>query len=222
MKTNVSNLRLISKTYREFSEARSAAICMASWFGEPVTILTQANGYLVVPPELHIKDKIAELFTSWFCRSSDLQRIELLDISAFKSKNLAWTDPDSGLTWDIARLFYKQNETELPNDKSIALNSVNYAGFSDWRMPSIEDLRTLVSRAEITHDNVKLRPEVKQTIPGHRIWSNEKFCKDEVLFDYIQGSTTYQYFKEHDKYRSDPRDGYRETAANVLVRGALN
>jgi hypothetical protein len=55
---------------------------------------------------------------------------------------LAWHDHETGLMWDAARII---NESKAStNNPATILNASNYAGYSDWRLPTLMELRTLI------------------------------------------------------------------------------
>ena len=141
----------------------------------------------------------------------------------FASRELSWTDPKSKLTWDVAHLFYSNDRTDYPKDKSKALNEVNYAGFNDWRLPTIEELNTL-AKSEPVDNILNLKDEVAASYEKESCfwsfekpsWSNWDEC---YLFNFSTLSRECQKFREQKKYKSSRGDGYTKSAKTILVRG---
>ena len=93
----------------------------------------------------------------------------------------AWVDTSTGLMWEVKNSetltrMYVWSKSRVPNiDKKVAadckdylepdvkdcesylarMNSNKYAGFDDWRLPQIDELRTLISKDERGSANVK-------------------------------------------------------------------
>jgi hypothetical protein len=57
---------------------------------------------------------------------------------------LAWRDLKTGLVWEVNK---KKSNFKYKSAKDILkkLNSQEYAGFKDWRLPTIDELKTLIS-----------------------------------------------------------------------------
>jgi Leucine-rich repeat (LRR) protein len=67
---------------------------------------------------------------------------------------LAWKDNDTGLFWDVARVF-NPSPTNVVKPIHKTLNELNYAGFNDWRIPSLYELKTLLTKKEDGNWSVK-------------------------------------------------------------------
>ena len=68
---------------------------------------------------------------------------------------LAWKDLKTGLYWDVARIF---NETQINGQPILIyniLNKLNYAGFCDWRMPTLYELETIVTKEKTRELHIK-------------------------------------------------------------------
>lgn len=73
------------------------------------------------------------------------------DSSTAKCK--PWKDPDSGLTWSSKSL---NNMTQ--SDAVSYCNNLSEGGFSDWRLPSINELRTLIQGCPATQTGGECNP----------------------------------------------------------------
>lgn len=77
-------------------------------------------------------------------RDQLLSLLDFADNSQFSSTNLACTDPESGLTWDREGLLITES---IFNHHAAAgsevMNKVNYAGIDGWRLPTLNELKTL-------------------------------------------------------------------------------
>ena len=58
--------------------------------------------------------------------------------SSYDMPEDVWTDPDSGLMWQVWPKFFKLGSAIE------YCNTVDYYGYTDWRLPTISELRTLV------------------------------------------------------------------------------
>jgi uncharacterized protein YpmB len=60
----------------------------------------------------------------------------------------AWVDIDTGLTWEVKsdttkNLVMSQKECHAYVDN---LNVIEYSGFSDWRLPTLKELKTILTK----------------------------------------------------------------------------
>jgi hypothetical protein len=97
------------------------------------------------------------------------------ELEAIKSKELAnplvWTDPDTNLTWqvDIDERDFTRDEAF---DYAKELNKQNYGGYNDWKVPTINELRTL--------GNIKLYnfyDESLNDFDSYQYWKKENWDK---------------------------------------------
>ncbi len=118
------------------------------------------------------------------------------EIIEFNDEYYAWVDKETGLMWEV-----KQNsqwgdelvwseQAEPDGDFSTfdyvdELNSNNYAGFNDWRVPLIEELASL---AVEQNANTYLKRPLSENIPSAMFrdfwWSATKDNKGEYIMYY--------------------------------------
>lgn len=148
-----------------------------------------------------------------------------------KLRSLAavWTDPLSGLTWDVARYFMLGTHSEHPDNASDLMNEVHYGGCNDWRLPTRDEIKTLSSERFLNlglldhRDLVAYRQWMLDRKAGIRktvsqplmlnIWSSEILGDPD---DYIAVNLhDLTWFSQ--KYSEDDRR-YRHWAQTVMVR----
>ncbi len=146
-----------------------------------------------------------------------------------QSPGLAWCDPESNLTWDVAGLLQSQGDGAHPQDCSDLLNAFTYAGHSDWRMPTVAELKTLGKERFV---NIGLL--TRERLVDYRVWLamgdarrpwdfgwlDVWSCEENPLYKnepYIGvnlhslASFTQDYSETHERYR--------HTAHTIMVRG---
>jgi len=65
---------------------------------------------------------------------------KLIEDYITKHRENTWTDPKTNLMWQL-----DHNPDQMDWDESIEYcSNLNYAGFSDWKLPSIPDLFTII------------------------------------------------------------------------------
>jgi len=92
-------------------------------------------------------------------------------------KSFYWTDKDSGLIWEI-----KQNNTidklytwDQALNYAQELNTKNYCGFNDWRVPTIDELNTLVPKTSykgIDNKDVYIKKPLINNTYSSSYWSS--------------------------------------------------
>ncbi len=105
-----------------------------------------------------------------------------------KRQTLIWTDPVTGLEWQCespGRMSWHQAQSYA--------RSLTLAGRSDWRLPSVRELESLLDRTQY-------RPEMRPEIPfrdTRSYWSSTTFGSHRsnawiVMFD---GAYVLSYYK---------------------------
>jgi len=85
-----------------------------------------------------------------------------------------WIDVDTGLMWEVKTketrdLIMSQKETQNYIDN---LNIVEYGGYNDWRLPTLKELKTLLTKHKHHFSYIK-KPLSKNT--NHGYWTNTKY-----------------------------------------------
>ena len=90
---------------------------------------------------------------------TEILRSKLVNISSeqnklLESNVLSWKDTNTGLIWETKKYNTLNNQHKYTDSKTILknLNSENYAGFSDWRVPTLEELKTLITNEKNDKD----------------------------------------------------------------------
>ena len=96
---------------------------------------------------------------------------------------------------------------EAASDFIDAVNAENFGGFSDWRLPSIQELSTLVN-AERAQNSIDLNHFANNVSSGY--WSSTTYALYSgnawrVLFDY--GGLVYDGYKSYSYYARAVRGG---------------
>ncbi len=107
---------------------------------------------------------------------------------------LAWEDVDTGLVWDAAMLF-TSNCKNVSYNMHYILNNFNYAGFNDWRIPTLSELRTIVNNENNNGSFIK-QPLLETS---GRYWAKQegKYTDDRHVIDLNNGIIeTDMYYKD--------------------------
>lgn len=205
--------------FDSFKEAQALAKCCAFRF-EVEACVKPSNGVFVVhfPDQLRIQDvRDFTRRTYLFGMSPDMNLLSLMsyvDRSPFASVDLAWRDTGTGLAWDITRLFYGSGHSEHPAPGQELMNALQYAGLSQWRLPTLDELKTL-SASQLASAS----PDGKTDWVSN-VWSCEEsfYTGPEKAFLDIQSHTTgHQRFIEQNRDKKTHGDGYTESAQTVMV-----
>jgi hypothetical protein len=114
-----------------------------------------------------------------------------------KRTALTWKDPETGLEWQCQSPGAMSWQKALEYAESLVLD-----GKSDWRLPTVSELETLLDRSVLYF---KLRPIVRKEVPFRdalSYWSSTTF-RDEtnnawiVMFD---GAYVLSYYKSNSYY----------------------
>ncbi len=130
-------------------------------------------------------------------------------------RTLAWCDNDTGLVWDAALIFQDPHGTHAKFQHDY-MNAIGYAGFNDWRAPSLEELRTLLVAGPAPTERIKA------PLAGYRqraSWSNRFEGRDREAFylDFTTGEASRQRFIERERPSSS--DYVMRHCASRCVRG---
>ena len=107
---------------------------------------------------------------------------------------LTWQDPETGLEWQRESPGKMSWRQALDYAKSLTLD-----GKSDWRLPTLFELETLLDRSVLDHE---LRPVVRAEVPFRdtlSYWSSTTFEENTqnawiVMFD---GAYVLSYYKSN-------------------------
>ena len=74
-----------------------------------------------------------------------------------EDNTLTWKDKDTGLIWEMKNEENIEDAYTWEEAFSYAeeLNEMNYGGFNDWRVPTINELKTLVTEEKINDFFIK-------------------------------------------------------------------
>lgn len=148
-----------------------------------------------------------------------------------QSSSLAWVDPLSGLTWDVARYFMQDWPKEHPDNSADIMNAVCYAGYEDWRLPTRDEIKTLgnsrylnlgilsnfhlVKYRKWIIDLADHKPFVDIRPRMLNLWSSEMYGNDSD--DYI-GVNLHDLIDFWQGYSEEDSE-YHYRAKTVMVRG---
>jgi len=89
--------------------------------------------------------------------------------------NKVWQDPDTNLVWqvDVEDKRYKWDNIQQSADK---LNRENYGGYSDWKVPTKDELKTILTQEEYKGYYIK-EPLLESIInsSSNRYWSSSTY-----------------------------------------------
>ena len=211
----------LERDFHSFAEARFFARNFAVYFEVETLIKCSGEFYRVTVPRSRklAKPKNFVQFAYMIDASSRDQLLSLLDFadnSQFSSTNLAWTDPESGLTWDREGLLITES---IFNHHAAAgsevMNKVNYAGIDGWRLPTLNELKTL-SVGKLDMADIKFGVGLGKP----KFWSSETTWDsgtEQCYFDLASMKIGHQHFVEHDSNRRTYGDGYTENALTIMV-----
>jgi hypothetical protein len=234
-----------SITFTTFQEAKNfSSWIVAQYMGDSSVRLIAAEGVFVVvlPYAIELKDAcryVAYRTSEYFENELNSDILAVLDENALtllQSPAVTWHDDESGLTWDSARLITSNRRSDYPKNCAGTLNSIKYGGLSDWRLPKIEELKTLSYTGIfflglLDSDHLfKFRTwiECEKSRKGTRpymldVWSCEKPIYENSLYRglniYTKESFNQNYIDSDDSRRMG---NYTESAITIMVSGNIN
>jgi hypothetical protein len=123
-------------------------------------------------------------------QSSQFENINTVE----KQTALTWKDPETGLEWQCQSPGAMSWHQALEYAESLVLD-----GKSDWRLPTVSELETLLDRSVLYYE---LRPIVRKEVPFRdalSYWSSTTFAEQTnnawiVMFD---GAYVLSYYKSN-------------------------
>lgn len=125
----------------------------------------------------------------------------------FSDNIQAWIDEDTCLMWEVKTevniehqyIWSEEYADDIKDAFSYAnqLNIHKYAGFDDWRVPTIKELKTIITEKDNNENYIKLALS-KNTVKNY-YWSSTPVTKNNNLAWYVYFSfgCTYEYDKVH-------------------------
>ncbi len=133
----------------------------------------------------------------------------LINVSEEQNKTLennvlAWKDLDTGLIWEVNK---KKSYFKFTSAKDIIkkLNSQEYAGFKDWRLPTIDELKSLIS------DNPFHKSYIKKPLNSEM---------NNLYWISTSNSNNISMMNFKTKREENVKSGYH--ASFICVRGKIN
>ena len=116
--------------------------------------------------------------------------------------NKVWQDPDTNLVWqvDVEDKRYKWDNIQQSADK---LNRENYGGYSDWKVPTKDELKTILTQEEYKGYYIKepLLESIINSSSSH-YWSSSTYedYKSYAWNVYFYGGYMSHYGKDRNYY----------------------
>lgn len=114
-----------------------------------------------------------------------------------KQKALTWKDPKTGLEWQRETPGKMSWKEALDYAKSLVLD-----GKSDWRLPTVTELESLLDRSVLHY---KLRPIAREDVPFRdklNYWSATTFAEhtNNAWIVMFEGAYVLSYYKRNHYY----------------------
>jgi hypothetical protein len=121
------------------------------------------------------------------------------------TNDLVWQDPDTGLIWQ-KKVDDKEYTWEESFDYAKKLNKQSYGNINTWRVPTIKELRTLLTKEKNINgkgNSFYIKKELVENIPTEYfwVWSSTEH-KDFTSLAW------WFYFYDGDDYSSDKSVDY--------------
>ena len=213
---------MTEKTLETFDHASRLARMYAIDLGTsiPIPIRGAGDHFVIDIPE---KGRIADIkefarCVHLFGGPADEEKLDLLnyvDTSEFTDQGLAWFDPETGLSWDLAMLAHENYSVVEPSLAKTVMNAIRYAGLIGWRLPTLEELRTL----SLFKFNETSYPYSEFT-DGTKFWSSDVSMfgdNERAYFDVASREMGYQRYIEQERDRHTRGDGPTERARTLFV-----
>jgi Leucine-rich repeat (LRR) protein len=129
---------------------------------------------------------------------------------------LCWLDEETGLTWDVKRIFHNPKESfKFSKNHTVTLNHFNYGGFSDWRGPTLFEMRTLLDRYKKVNYDIKF-PFSTTGMRSHKFYFNSSVNPegDNLVYNFVFDTTELINY--------DNTTPSRLIVGHLNVRGSLN
>ncbi|MFQ5673692.1 MAG: DUF1566 domain-containing protein [Nitrospinales bacterium] len=107
------------------------------------------------------------------------------------------TDSDTGLTWlkrDSRQITKKWLHLEKAREFAEELNAARFGGFDDWRVPKLEDVKTIFDKkfTLLTHGNDEIHiPPVFEAGCTDSTWTDEVNGERAMVYSLIKGRSSW-------------------------------
>jgi len=147
---------------------------------------------------------------------------DMENVISFSDNVQAWADKDTGLMWEIKteeNVYYKyfwsneklERKFHLYSLDDIVVDALSYvlmlnnkcfAGFSDWRLPTKDELSTIITKKKsINNSHIKL--PLSKTNSGI-YWSSSFYNHNWYKDDYLHVSRTDGFLDDYIHYKGHP------------------
>ena len=122
------------------------------------------------------------------------------------SNNKVWQDPDTGLIWQV-EIEDKEYSWDESFEYAKRLNAENYGGYSDWRVPTKDELRTILTeesfenpKSYIGQTYIKKPLLESMTMEWQWFWSATEYNNDSSEAWHVYFNDGYDcYFDKSDE-----------------------
>ena len=131
-----------------------------------------------------------------------------------KSSSNIWIDTDTNLIWQNEP-FSKQDDSNFDNSKEGGrvwnwenakkyCANLNLNGYSDWRLPTIEELKSLITKNKNKNskgDYYFIKKELIENIPKYSwFWSSTEYDSSRAWLVYFLSSREGWYYRKREGY----------------------